>query len=137
MKYIPRTISITFEASVYVTGDYCNVHSNGGSGSVVYESQHNPQDYMLGLEQNTAGWGLFEWGTQGAWGTGYSPMSLTVIVTVPGSWTFAIVAYDKYDNQDSGIPDEETIYACLTPVQPSELSQASYDKDTDILTLNI
>ena len=74
------------------------------------------------------------WGT-GAWGTGYTTMTITVGVDVPGYWLFGLMAYDQYGNEHVGTPGQAGIVICLTPVQPTPLTITSYNSTTDLLIL--
>lgn len=137
-------------------GDYAMLHGNGGSGDVDYNTPLT--DQKIPLFPNGAGvygfgrapFGSFPSGrafVTGVPGFGLCPFGLfpfgqgaatiftKVTVTECGAYKFAFGCYDKLGNIHAGTPQEVTANVHLQPDPPTGLKKKSYDKSTDILTL--
>ena len=136
LDYYPSTVVLTCNFSGFADGDYAKLHSNSGSGAVDYDTAHDNR--TIDLTQpifTTVGWGLGPWG-KGAWGAGYTTGTVNIEVYDPGTWTFALVSYDQYDNETAGEADEISSYMDLTPKPMDAMTKSSYDPINDTLTLN-
>ncbi|MBW1784119.1 MAG: hypothetical protein JRL30_25690 [Deltaproteobacteria bacterium] len=137
MDYIPLTVTIVADISGYAEGDYCYLHSNGGSGDIDWDTAHDSRKFpLVSSEYDVDGWGDMPWG-DGAWGDGYTELSVIVEIKTPGLWKFGLKAYDQYDNAHTGDPGEAEIYVDNVPVQASVLTIDSYDVVDDVLTVSV
>jgi len=150
------TISFTV-TSGYNLGDYVQLHGNGGSGSVDWDTPLTEKQYNLfpngagrfgwghfpwghapwghGQSLRTAGWGHLPWG-HFPWGHGATIIEASTIVTGCGSYIFGFKGYDQAGNAHTGTPDEITVPVHIAPAQPTPLEFNSYNKTTNILTLD-
>jgi len=141
----------------YEPGDYMQLHSNNGVGSIDWDSPLNNQIFELfpggagcyGF--GYAPFGQFRFGEphpMGTAGFGEMPFGLfpfgygsAVIeaghqVAACGAWNFGFKAYDSLGNAHTGTPEEVTVHVHIAPPEPTRLSKNSYNKTTDVLVLN-
>ena len=140
----------------YCDTDYAQLHGNGGSGEIDWETPVDNRDY--GLFPNGAGiygwggapWGHFRWGRGHAmqtagfgflpwgrfpWGHGAGRIEAAVTVHYCGDYKFALACYSGAGNIHEGTPEELEVTIHIAPPTPTGLTKTSYDKDTDVLVL--
>lgn len=142
----------------YQPGDYAHLHGNGGSGVIDWDTPINNTIYQLfpdgagiygwgrapwghfpwgrGFSMRTAGWGHLPWG-RFPWGHGTAIIQAQVQVETCGDYKFGFAVYDKLGNEHEGTPDEEEIEVHISPPAPAGLKKNSYNKDTDVLVLDV
>jgi len=140
----------------YDPGDYAKLCSNGGAGSIDYDTPVDNAIYELfpngggifgfglapfgsfpfGLpySMRTSGFGTAPFGSF-PFGLGCTIIEAADTVYTCGSYNYGFACYDQHGNQHEGTPDEETIHMHFAPDAPDELKKYSYDKATDILIL--
>jgi len=141
----------------YSDTDYAQLHGNGGSGAIDWDTPLNTRDYDLfpggaGIfgwggapwghfrwghshAMQTPGWGFQPWG-RFPWGHGTGIIEATVTVHYCGDYKFALACYDQAGNGHEGSPQELEVTIHIAPPTPTGLTKTSYDKDTDILVLD-
>ena len=139
-------------------GDYLKLHSNGGSGDVdwndpvdeaiypmfpngagIYGFGHAPfghHRFGHGHSMRTPGFGHMPFGRH-PFGHGSAIITAKTVVTDCGDHSFAFAAYDEAGNLHTGTPDQVNVPIHLQPDPPRRLKKNSYDKDTDILILDV
>lgn len=142
----------------YADGDYALLHSNGGSGEVDWETPASAG--QLDLFPNGAG--LYGFGkapfgghrfgrghSMGCQGFGHIPFGRgpfghgTGIVEAEyeadqcGDYLFGLACYDSLGNAHEGEPEEAEVEIHVAPDAPAGLTKNSYDKDTDVLVLDV
>jgi hypothetical protein len=152
-------ITIQFAVPVgYLPGDYAMLHGNGGSGDINWDTPLSTKKYELfpngagiygfghapfghfpfghAYSMRTAGFGHLPFG-HFPFGYGTALIKAVVKVDECGAYKFAFACYDKLGNLHIGTPEELTVNVHVTPPQPDRLTKYSYDKDTDVLVLNV
>jgi len=152
------TVSFAVPAG-YDPGDYAQLFGNGGSGNVDYntplsvdkyplfpagkgihgygQAPYGNHHYGLGLGTGPRGYGNLPYGNH-PYGLGTALIEASVMVDDCGEYKFAIGLFDEAGNFHSGTPEEEAIEIHVAPDKPDEyLVKNSYDKDTDVLVLDI
>jgi len=120
MDYLPQVIQISFDPSGYASGDYCRLHSNGGSGDIDWESPHDRRSIPLADEQAE------------------NPLIVEAKCTDPGLWSFGFESYDSLGNEHyTGTPAEIDVYAEPKPKTPAKMTPVSYNTGTDILVFSL
>jgi len=141
----------------YCDTDYAQLHGNGGSGSIDWDTPLNRRDYELfpggagiygwglapwghfrwghGHSMLTAGWGHQPWG-RFPWGHGTGIIEAQETVHYCGDYKFAFVCYDNAGNVHSGSPEELDVPIHIAPPVPGGLAKTSYDKATGVLILH-
>ena len=142
----------------YQQGDYAQLHGNGGDGNVdwnnpltdefnnlfpdgagVYGWGHAPWGHFRwghGHSMNCLGWGHLPWG-HFPWGHGSGEITAKHQVDSCGTYKFGLACYDELGNPHTGTPEEATVNVHIAPLAPSGLKKNSYDKETDILVLDV
>ena len=142
----------------YREGDYARLHGNGGSGSIDWENPLNETIYDLfpsrsGIygfghapwghfrfgyahSMRTLGFGHLPWG-HFPWGHGSAVIHAEHQVDVCGEWKFGFACYDAAGNQHTGSPQEVDVSVHIAPPAPAGLKKNSYNKDTDVLILDV
>ena len=137
-------------------GDYCVLYGDGGSGSINYAAPLSSEKHPLfpdgagyfgwgrlswghfawsrGKSLGVRGWGVMSWG-RFPWGHGAVKIIARHIVTTCGIYKYAFKCFDAAGNPNAGTPEEISVEVHLAPAAPAGLKKVSYDKDTDILTL--
>lgn len=137
MNYIPKNVRLSFlvDTEQYESGDYALLYSNGGTGAVDYSRPANNQHIELFPYGMVMGWGELPWG-ESPWGLGGTRIIVNHQVAVPGTWMFALKAYDAAGNEQQGVEETE-ISVSLTPATPSALKLVSYDKAVDVIVFKV
>lgn len=154
-----KIITIEFTVGVgYIPGDYAKLFGNSGSGAVDYNTPLTNQTFNL--FPNGAGiygfghapFGRFRFGhahSMRAPGFGHAPfghfpfgLGAVVItakqrVTACGTYKFAFGCYDSADNPHTGTPEVATVAVHTAPDAPTGLKKKTYNKTTDVLTLEV
>jgi len=142
----------------YTPDDYLLLHGNGGEGDIDWNDPVSPEKHSLfpdgagiygfghapfghhrfghGHSMRTAGFGHLPFGHH-PFGHGTAIIIAKVEVDACGHHKFAFAAYDKAGNLHVGTPDEVITYIHLPPAAPGRLKKNSYNKDTDILVLDV
>jgi hypothetical protein len=142
----------------YRLGDYARLHSNGGAGDIDWDDPVDAAQYELfphggGLfgwghapwghfpwahawSSRCRGWGHLPWG-HFPWGHGTTLIQTQTTVITCGNYRFGLKTYDAAGNAHAGTPDEVEMAIHITPAQPAGLKFSSYNKDTDILVLEV
>ena len=152
-------ITIQFTVDVgYIPGDYARLFGNCGSGDVDYNTPLT--NCKFNLFSGGAGiygfghapFGRFRFGhahSCRAPGFGHAPfgrfpfgLGAVVIlarrrVTACGTYKFAFGCYDLADNPHTGSPEVATVEVHTAPETPTGLKKKTYNKTTDILTLEV
>lgn len=152
-------ITVQFVVPVgYREGDYAKLHSNGGSGDINWSTPADNSEYPLfphgagiygwGLapwghflwghahSMRTAGWGNLPWGLF-PWGHGTAVLRIIHEVDSCGEYKFGLACYDKFGNLHQGTPGQVTASVHIAPPAPAGLKKNSYNKDTDVLVLDV
>ena len=152
-------ISIQFAVPAgHQRGDYAQLCGNGGSGSVDYDNPlddtqlelfpdgagifgfgHAPFGHFRfghGHSMRTAGFGHLPFG-HFPFGHGTAIVKAQYEVSECGRYRFGIACFDKLGNSQTGTPGEVTCEVHIAPDKPDGLIKNSYDKDTDILVLDV
>jgi hypothetical protein len=141
-----------------VEGDYVQLHSNGGSGAIDWDTPVDAKKYPLcpggagsfggglgpcGLEPAgrcwsylTVGCGLAPAGLAPA-GLGAVVIEALAIADACGDWLFGFKGYDVLGNPHTGTPEEITVAVHVTPPAPLGLKLVSYTPATDVLVLAV
>jgi hypothetical protein len=152
-------ITIKFAVPVgHQLGDFARLHGNGGEGDIDWVNPLNNKIYQLfpdgagifgwghapwghhfwghAFSMLTAGWGHLPWG-RSPWGHGTAIITATHQVESCGTYKFGFACYDKLGNPHEGVPQEIEVVVHTAPPAPDGLKKNSYDKDTDILILDV
>jgi len=152
-------ITIQFTVPVgHQDGDYARLHGNDGSGDIDWVNPLNNKIYRLfpdgagifgwgrapwghhfwghAFSMLTAGWGHLLWG-HFPWSHGTAVITATHRVEYCGDYKFGFACFDKLGNLSEGMPEEAEIEVHISPPQPAGLKKNSYNKDTDILVLDV
>jgi len=152
-------IKLQFAVPVgYQEGDYAKLHGNSGSGAIDWDNPLSNKIYLLfpdgagiygwGLapwghhswghcfSMRTAGWGRLPWGHH-SWGHGAVIVMAIDMIESCGAYKYGFACYDKLGNLHEGAPEEAEVEVHIAPPQPAGLKKYSYNKDTDILILDI
>ncbi len=133
MDYIPETITLTVTLP---TDDYMVIRSDDTTGTMDWTNGHDNQKFRLDDSSLTRyGWGYGGWGL-GNWGAGWTNISATTNVALPGLWTFAVVAYDIAGNVGSNGETAET-YQTPQPKKPGKWGTDAASYANNILTLDL
>lgn len=141
----------------YAEGDYAQLHGNGGSGAIDWETPLSAELYDLfaggagiygwGLApwgrfrwgrahvMRTPGWGHLPWGLL-PWGHGTTVIQARHTVDSCGDHLFALACYDRSGNIHEGSAQEISVPVHIAPPVPTGLLQSSYNKQTDVLVLD-
>jgi hypothetical protein len=141
----------------YESGDYAQLHSNGGSGAVDWNTPVSAAKYDLfpnggGIYGfGHAPFGNFRWGQAHCdrvagfghlpfglfpWGHGTAVIAGHEEVTVCGQYKYGYACYDEAGNVHQGSPEEIDIEIHIAPPAPTGLTKNSYNKGTDVLVLD-
>jgi hypothetical protein len=154
-----KEITIWFAVPLgHLPGDYAMLYSNNGSGDISWTSPFDSEkldlfpgaagNYGWGMSpwgmssfglpcpKDVQGWGQTPWGMS-PWGCGCIVVTRTVRVTECGTWKFALKGFDAIGNAHAGTPNEATVTIHVAPPRPQMLAKKSYDKDTNVLTLEV
>lgn len=145
-------------ADGYSEGDYARLYSNGGSGEVDYSEPIESASFDLfpegagvhgwghqrwynfpwyhGDKRNLPGWYNMPW-YHFPWYHGRVCIVAETEVQECGDYKFGFKLYDQLDNEQVGDQVEVDLAVHIAPPQPDRMTKESYDKDTDILVLNI
>ena len=152
-------ITIEFIVPVgYEQGDYAILHGNGGDGDIDWDNPVDNNIYDLfpdggGIfgwghapwghfrwghahSKRTAGWGHLPWG-HFPWGHGTGVIRAAQQVDYCGDYKYGFKCYDKLGNLHTGTPEEASVSVHIAPPAPTGLKKNSYDKDTDVLVLDV
>lgn len=138
--------------------DYLMLHSNDGSGEIDWGTPVSDARYPMfpngiGIygfgrapfgnhrfgkshSMRTPGFGHMPFGRH-PFGHGSAIITAKVEVDGCGNHSFAFAAYDKAGNLHSGTPDQVDVPIHLQPDPPQRLIKNSYDKDADVLILDV
>ncbi len=155
------TAKVTIKFCVPLTamvGDTGYLHSNGGSGSINWDTPVSPKQYPLypdgvgnfgaglapaGLERAGLAWpsgvlgaGLCPAGLEPA-GLGAAIVEAVNAVDDCGTYRYAFKNYDACGNPMEGTPEEKEIEVHVTPSAPLGLKLVAYDVDAKVLTLAV
>lgn len=153
---------VTLEFAVPVgheAGDYATLHGNDGAGgNVDFNTSLNNQKHELfpdgvgiygfghapfghfrfghGHSMGTDGFGHLPWGNF-PFGHGTAIVKATHEVETCGQYKFGFKCFDVLENEHVGSPQEIAVEVHVKPPTPLGLKKNSYDKDTDVLTLDV
>jgi len=152
-------ITIQFAVPVgYEDGDYARLHGDGASGTIDWNNPINNNIYPLFPDgAGIFGWGRCPWGHfpwsrahslradgwahlpwgRFPWGHGTAIITAVYEVDVCGKYKFGFACYDKLGNIHEGTPEQVEVDVHVAPPAPSGLKKNSYNKDTDILILDV
>lgn len=152
-------ITIDFAVPVgHEQDDYALLHGNGGTGDIDWENpldntQHDLVPHGTGIYGwGHAPWGRFRWGRAHSmrspgwgglpwgrfpWGHGTALVRAEHKVDRCGDYKFAFACYDALGNQHEGSPEEAVAVVHIAPPAPTGLKKNSYNKDTDVLVLDV
>ena len=141
----------------YEKGDYAELHGNGGSGDIDWNSPltnavfdllprgagifgwgHAPWDHFRwghAHSMRTLGWGHLRWGHY-PWGHGSAVIKANHKVDICGAYKFGFACYDSCGNLHEGSPEEAIVNVHIAPPAPTGLTKNSYNPATDILVLD-
>lgn len=141
----------------YAEGDYAQLHGNGGSGAIDWDTPVTPAVYDIfpnaagifgwglapwghsrwghGHSMRTPGWGHLPWGRH-PWGHGTTVIEIAYQVDYCGDYKFALACYDQAGNVHVGDPAEVLLLIHVPPPVPAGLKKNAYNKTTGILTLD-
>jgi len=141
----------------YAEGDYAQLHGNGGSGAIDWETPLSAESYDLfpggagiygwglapwgefrwghGHSMRTAGWGALPWG-RFPWGHGTGVIEARHVVHTCGDYKFGLACYDAAGNIHEGSAQEIAVPVHIAPTAPEGLIKNSYNKETDVLVLD-
>ncbi len=151
-------ITVAFVVPVgYGPGDYAMLHTNGGFGDIdwnlpassarhelfpqgagVYGFGHAPFGrHRFGCchSMRTPGFGHLPFG-RAPFGHGTSVVQINHKVSACGHYKFGLACYDYAGNLHVGTPAEVTVNVHVAPATPTGLTKNSYNKATDVLTLD-
>ncbi|KKL11654.1 hypothetical protein LCGC14_2543620, partial [marine sediment metagenome] len=83
-----------------------------------------------------AGWGCLPWG-RSPWGLGAVVIDAEHSVDYCGAYIYAFACYDLAGNLHEGSPAEVPFDIHIPPPVPAGLKKNAYDKETDVLTLDV
>ena len=154
-----KIVTIQFVVPLgYMPGDYAMLHGNSGSGSIDWNTPVTPRRYELyprgtGLygfgrapfgrhrfgrshASGTPGFGRLPFGRH-PFGHGTTVIEASELLTECGTYNYGFACYDEIGNVHSGTPDEVTLEVHTEPEQPPGLVKNSYNKQTDVLILDV
>jgi len=142
----------------YEQGDYAKLHGNGGVGPVDWNNSVSDVVYDLfpngaGIfgfghapfghhrfghahSMRTSGFGRLPFGHH-PFGHGTGVVTATYEVEDCGDYKFGLACYDEIGNAHVGTPEEAALEIHLASSVPTGLKKYSYDKDTDVLILDV
>lgn len=142
----------------YDNGDYARLCGNGGAGDIDYDNFLNNERFDLfqdgggiygwyhqpwykfswnhGWSTKTPGWYHQPWG-RFPWYYGTTVIAVDYTVLTCGEYKFAFKLFDALGNAHSGTPQEATAIIHIAPPAPTGLKKKSYNKNTDVLILDI
>ena len=142
----------------YQPGDYALLHGNAGSGDIDWQTPLSQQAYDLfpdgsgiygfGLApwadfrfgkphcMRAAGFGLLDFGLF-PFGLGTAVVTAQYETSECGDYKFGLACYDQLGNAHEGTPEEAEVEVHVTPDAPAGLAKVSYNKETDVLVLNV
>lgn len=156
---MPAKVTIQFVVPVgYQQGDYAQLHGNGGSGDIDWNNPLDDNNYELfprgagifgfghapfghfrfgkGHSMRAAGFGHLPFG-HFPFGYGTAAIEAANEVDSCGvDYKYSLACYDSLGNLHVGSPEEETVTVHIAPLAPTGLVINSYNKDTDVLTLD-
>ncbi len=153
------TITLQFVVPAgFRKGDYAKLFSDAGGGTIDYNTPVDNRLYELfpagaGIYGfGHAPWGHFRWGHGHAmravgfghlpfghfpFGLGSAQITATHKVAQCGTYKYAFKVYDAAGNPQSGDPEEVSLTVDTAPAKPTGLKKQSYNKTTDVLTLEV
>jgi len=153
-----KNITVSFVPGIgYNPGDYAVLYGNGGEGVIdwntpisehldlfpggagIYGWLQTPwleSPWLEPFSMGTAGW-LQELWLAGPWLLGFTVISASVKAAACGLYKFAFACYDSLGNQHEGVPEEISVDVHVAPSAPAGLKKHSYNKDADILILDV
>ena len=142
----------------YAEGDYSLLAGNGGSGAIDWDNPLSQTQYPLfpngaglygfghapfgqhrfgrGHSMRCAGFGHIHFG-KGPFGHGAGIVDAVTEVDECGDYKFGLACYDSLGNLHEGSPEEIELEIHIAPDVPSGLQKNSYDKETDVLILDV
>ena len=154
-----KTVTVQFVVPAgYMPGDYAMLHSNSGSGDIDWDNPVTNQRYPLypngagflgfgyapfgkfafgsGHSSGAVGFGLLPFG-KGPFGHASCVIEANQLITECGDYKYGFACYDKAGNVHEGTPEEVTVEVHTAPPKPAGLIKNSYNKDTDVLVLDV
>lgn len=139
-------------------GDYAKLFSDAGDGTIDYDTPVDTRLYQLfpagagiygfghapfgrfrfghGHAMRAIGFGHLPFG-HFPWGLGSAQITATHQVSACGTYKYAFKTYDAAGNPQSGDPQEVSVTVHTAPAKPTGLEKTSYNKTTDVLTLEV
>ena len=139
-------------------GDYAKLFSDAGGGGIDYNTPVDNRIYELfpagagiygfghapfgrfrfghGHAMRAIGFGHLPFG-HFPFGLGSAQITATHKVTECGTYKYAFKVYDAAGNPQSGDPEEVSLTVDTAPAKPAGLKKQSYNKTTDVLTLEV
>ena len=141
----------------YAPGDYARLHGDGGGGELDWDTPLDNFDSQLFADGGICGWGLAPWGRHRfghghsdsssgfghlpfgryPFGHGTSVVYLRETVYYCGDYKYALACYDASGNIHEGSAQELEVPIHTPPPIPTGLLKSSYDKETDVLVLEV
>jgi hypothetical protein len=142
----------------YRRGDYAKLFWDSGTGTIDYDAPVDNRLYELFPDGagiygfGHALWGHFRWGHAQSrrapgfghlswgrfpWGHGSGVVVASHVVSACGTYKYALKIYDSTGNAQSGSPAEASIAVHTAPPKPAGLKKETYNKTTDVLTLEV
>jgi hypothetical protein len=143
----------------YQPGDYAQLFGNSGAGDIdydtpllrgrkidlfpmgsgiygCYESPCYESPCYMPFSTRTPGC-YYEPCFYSPFGLGTALIEAEIIVETCGDYKFAFACFDSLDNPGEGDPQELLLTIHTAPPAPTGLVKNSYDKDTDVLILDV
>ncbi len=155
---MPATVTVQLVVPAgYAPGDYLQLHGDGGDGSIDWNTPVSNRSYdLFPGGAGIYGFGIAPFGrhrfgsshSMSAPGFGRLPFGRfpfghgTAVITARhrvltcDTYKFAFAAYDAAGNQHTGTPGEVSVNVQIPPDAPTGLKKNSYNKTTDVLTLD-
>jgi hypothetical protein len=156
---VPALITLQFVVPAgYEQGDYAMLHGSEADGEIDWETPLTERHFELfpngaGIygwghapwgnfrwgcahSMRTPGWGELPWG-RFPWGYGTAVIKAVREVGDCGLYKFGLACYDKLGNPHTGTPGEASANVHTAPYAPAGLKKNSYNKDTDVLVLDV
>ena len=139
-------------------GDYAKLFSDAGGGTIDYDTPVDNRLYELfpagagiygfghapfgrfrfghGHAMRAIGFGHLPFG-HFPWGHGSAQITATHLVSACGTYKYAFKTFDAAGNPQSPTPKEVSLTVHTAPAKPTGLKKTSYNKTTDVLTLEV
>jgi len=142
----------------YKAGDYARLCGNSGEGDIDYDTPLTNESFDLfengagiygwyaqpwykfgwyhGYSSRCGGWYYQPW-HKFPWYYGTHVVRAEYTVGECGNYRFALKLFDGLGNPHTGLPEELAAAIHIAPLIPAGLKKNSYNKDTDVLVLDV